>query len=287
MVKTSIIVPVYNGEESIKETISGIKKALQYFKNDDFDIIVVNDGSTDNTGKVINSIKGIKVIDNPINKGYGFSLKYALRQSNSDYILIIDGDGTYPTSQIPELVRKSAQHDMVVGARTGKHVKMPFFRRPAKWFLKHFAEYLAKTKIPDLNSGLRIFRREIAIKYINLFPDGFSFTTTLTMICLTNGYKVDYVSINYYERKGKSTIHPIKDFIGFTNLIFRLTIFFKPLNVFIPISLILFLTGAIKLVRDFVLLNQFGLGGALLVLTSVQIAFLGVLAELIIKRTSV
>lgn len=286
MPKISIVVPVYNEEESIKDTINKIKKELNNVKVYDFDIVVVNDGSTDNTKKVLTSIKGIRVIENQTNKGYGFSIKRAIRYSNADCILIIDGDGTYPASPIPELIRKSKQNDMVVGARIGKYVSIPFFRKPAKWFLKHFAQYLAKTKIPDLNSGLRIFKKEIAAKYINLFPDGFSFTTTLTMICLTNSYKVEYVPINYYERKGKSTIHPIKDFIGFTNLIFRLTIFFKPLNVFIPISLILFSAGAIKLVRDFILLNKFGLGGSLLILTAVQIAFLGVLADLIIKRTS-
>jgi len=285
MAHISIVIAAYNEAEAIKEIIENIKKELKGLDN--FDIIVVNDCSTDSTKKVLNSIKGIKIIENPVNKGYGFSLKRAIRQSDADYILIIDGDGTYPVAPIPELVRKSKHNDMVVGARTGKHVKIPFFRRPAKWFLKHFAEYLAKTKIPDLNSGLRIFKRSIAMRYINLFPDGFSFTTTLTMICLTNGYQVEYVPIDYYERKGKSTIRPIRDFIGFANLIFRLTIFFKPLNVFIPISLILFIGGVLKLVRDFLLLNQFGLGGALLILTAVQIAFLGILADLIIKRTSV
>ena len=286
MAKISIVVPVFNEEEAIKGAIDDVKNSLKGLK-DDFEIVAVNDGSTDGTGKILHSIKGIKIIENSENKGYGFCLKRAIRESNSDYIIIIDGDGTYPADKIPELAGKSRQNDMVVGARTGKYVKMPFFRKPAKWLLKHFAQYLTKTKIPDLNSGLRIFRREIAARYINLFPDGFSFTTTLTMICLTNGLKVEYVPINYYERKGKSTIHPIRDFIGFSNLIFRLTIFFKPLNVFIPISAVLFLGGVAKLTRDFILLNQFGLVGALLILTAIQIAFLGILAELVIKRTSV
>ena len=121
---------------------------------------------------------------------------------------------------------------------------------------------------------------------MNLFPDGFSFTTTLTIACLKNDYNIKYIPINYYGRKGKSMIHPIKDFIGFTNLIFRLTIFFKPLNVFIPISAFLFILGALKLMRDFILFESFGLGGAMVILTAIQIAFLGILAELIIKRTN-
>lgn len=286
MARISIVIPVYNEEKAVEETIAGIKDELKGLKSTDFEIIVVNDGSIDGTKKVLSSVKGIRVIENPVNKGYGFSLKRAIRHSNADYILIIDGDGTYPSSPIPELIRKCEDNDMVVGARTGSYVKIPFLRKPAKWFLKHFAQYLAKTKIPDLNSGLRIFKKEIAIRYINLFPDGFSFTTTLTMICLTSGYKVEYVPINYYERKGKSMIHPIKDFIGFSNLIFRLVIFFKPLNVFIPISIFLFIIGAVKLTKDFLALNEFGLGGTLIILTSVQIAFLGILADLIIKRTS-
>lgn len=287
MAKISIVVPVYNEAETIKGTINDIKRELKKLKNYEFEIIVVNDGSTDGTGKAVNLINGIKVIENPVNKGYGFSIKSAIRQSSAGYILIMDGDGTYPASSIPELLKKSKHNDMVVGARIGKHVKVPFFRKPAKWVLKHFAQYLTKTKVPDLNSGFRIFKKGISLRFINLFPDGFSFTTTLTMICLTNNYSVDYIPINYYERKGKSSIKPLKDFFGFVNLIFRLTIFFKPLNVFIPISAALFIGGVIKLARDFLLLNQFGLGGSLIILTSIQIAFLGVLADLIIKRTTV
>ena len=285
MASMSIILPVYNEEESIAKTIKEVKSATGKSSHK-IEIIAVNDGSTDKTKATLEGTKGIIVIENSANKGYGASLKSAIRESKSDYILIMDADGTYPANNIPALLGKLKDNDMVVGARTGRHVTIPFFRKPAKWFLKHFAQYLTKTKIPDLNSGLRVFKREIAMKYINLFPDGFSFTTTLTMICLTNGYKVEYVPINYYERKGKSSIRPVKDFIGFTNLIFRLTIFFKPLNIFIPISGVILIAGVLKLIKDFLLTGAFGLGGALLVLTSLQIAFLGILADLIIKRTS-
>lgn len=281
----SIVIPVYNEEESISKTIKEVKSAISKNKHK-IDIIVVNDGSTDKTKSILKKIKGITLIENPMNNGYGASLKSAIRKSKSNYIFIIDADDTYSAADIPVILGKLQDNDMVVGARIGKYVTIPFFRKPAKWFLKHFAQYLTKTKIPDLNSGLRIFKREIAMKYINLFPDGFSFTTTLTMLCLTNSYKVEYVPINYYGRKGKSSINPIKDFISFTNLIFRLTIFFKPLNVFIPISLIIFTAGILKLIKDLMLTNAFGLGGGMAVLAAIQIAFLGILADLIIKRTS-
>ncbi len=285
MVNIGIIVPCYNEEKGIANTISQIKSVAKNIKHD-MGIVVIDDGSTDKTSEILGKITGIKIIRNKTNLGYGASLKIGIRDSKADYILIIDADGTYPINSIPKIISKIKDNDMVVGARTGKNVNIPFFRKPAKWILKHFTQYLTKTEIPDLNSGLRIFKRDIAVKYINLFPDGFSFTTTLTMICLTNGYRLEYVPIDYYERKGSSTISPVKDFLRFINLIFRLTIFFKPLNVFIPISGILFIAGVLKLIRDFLLLNQFGLGGSLLILTSIQIAFLGILADLIIKSRS-
>ena len=282
----SIIIPVYNEEKAIRRTIEDIKRAIKNLK-EHINIIIVNDGSTDKTAEILSTIKGIKIINFPKNKGYGTSLKTAIKNTTSYYILIIDGDGTYPASSIPALINYSKKYDMVVGARTGKKVRIPFFRKPAKWFLKRFAEYLARTKIPDLNSGLRIFKRDIALRFMNLFPNGFSFTTTLTLACLTNDYSVKYMPINYFKRKGKSAIHPIKDFMGFVNLIFMLTIFFKPLNVFIPISILIFIAGVLKLIRDFILLDSFGLGGAMAILAAIQIAFLGILAELVIKRTSI
>lgn len=282
MAGISIIIPAYNEEKNIKELISQIFDA----KIKNLDIVVVDDGSTDNTPKILSSIKGIRVLRHDTNRGYGAALKTAIKKCSSEYVMIIDADSTYPVDAIPELIKYSARYDMVVGARTGAVVKIPFFRKPAKWFLKHFAQYLTKSEIPDLNSGLRIFKRAIALRFMGIFPDGFSFTTTLTIACLTNDFSIKYVPINYYKRKGKSQIHPIKDLIGFTSLIFRLTIFFKPLNVFMPISLILFAAGALKLLRDFILFQYFGLGGATAILAAIQIAFMGMLAELVIKRTN-
>ena len=222
----SIIIPAYNEEKNIRNVISQIFD----LKIKNLHIIVVDDGSTDGTYKALSSIKGISVLRHEANKGYGAALKTGIKSSSSEYILIIDADRTYPVDFIPKLIMGLSDYDMVVGARTGEIVKTPLFRKPAKLFLKHFAQYLTKADIPDLNSGLRAFKRSIAIRFMSLFPDGFSFTTTLTIACLTNDCRVKFIPINYYERKGKSKIHPVKDLIGFTNLIFRLNIFFKPLN---------------------------------------------------------
>ncbi|RLJ04049.1 MAG: glycosyltransferase family 2 protein [Candidatus Aenigmatarchaeota archaeon] len=282
MKKISVIIPAYNEEKSIQGTINGIKNNIKDIK---YEIIVINDGSTDRTLEIIKKIKGIKVISHSTNKGYGAAIKTGLRNSRYDWICIIDADGTYPAEDIPKLLGYIPEYDMVIGARTKKGAKIPLARKPAKFFLKKLSEYLTKTKIPDLNSGLRIFKREIAERFMNLFPDGFSFTTTLTIACLTNDYRVKFVPINYYEREGESSISAIRDFSGFLQLILRLTLYFNPLRVFIPVSLFLFLIGCVKIWIDFFNIGSFGLGGTILILTSIQLAFLGLIADMIIKRT--
>ena len=163
---------------------------------------------------------------------------------------------------------------MAVGARTGDHVKIPFVRRPAKWLLKKLAEYLSGRQIPDLNSGLRVFRRELAERFFGIFPDGFSFTTTITLAALTGGYRVQFLPINYYKRVGQSTIKPIRDFTGFLLLIIRLIVYFKPLNVFLPVSGGLLVVGLTKAAIDFYGFNHFGVGAAIAILASLQIAFM-------------
>ena len=140
----SIIVPIYNEEKSIKKTIEDLENTVKGLRQT-IDIIVVDDASTDKTAEILSSVKGIRLFRNNRNKGYGASLKTAIKNTNSEYILIIDADGTYPVSSITSLINLSQKYDMVVGSRTGKVVKIPFFRKPAKWILKHFAEYLTKT----------------------------------------------------------------------------------------------------------------------------------------------
>src|SRR3989338_9137040 len=139
MVAISIVVPAYNEEKAIFNTLGEIKSIVRKIKHR-IEIIAVDDCSTDKTKFILKSIKGITLIENPANFGYGACLKSAIRKSKADYILIIDADGTYPVHSIPELIAKLKDNDMVVGARTGKYVNIPFFRRPAKWFLKHFAQ---------------------------------------------------------------------------------------------------------------------------------------------------
>jgi len=279
----TVIIPVYNEEKTIGIILDNIEKILKKIGNK-YEIIVVDDGSTDESTQIIKK-KKVKLIQHPTNKGYGAALKTGIKNANGDYILILDADGTYPLNEIPKLIEESSNYDMVIGARVGKSVAVPLLRKPAKWFLNRLANYLSGIKIPDLNSGLRIFKKEIALRFFNLFPDGFSFTATITLASLTNDYNVKFIPINYQKRKGKSSIHPIKDFVGFVYLIIRMVTYFKPLNIFLPISLVLFILGLAKLIRDFMLFNYFGLGAVMAILAAIQIAFLGLIADLIIRRT--
>ncbi len=284
MNKVSVLIPAYNEEKSIVDTIKRIKKVFLEIK-ESYEIIVINDGSKDNTNYLLSKIKGIKVINNPYNLGYGASLKRGLIESNGEFILITDADGTYPIDDIPRLLKHINNYDMVIGARIGKNTYIPLLRRPAKKILGIFANLLTKRKIYDLNSGLRVFRKDMAMKFYRLYPSGFSFTTTITLAALTNDYTVKHISINYFKRKGKSTIHPIKDFIGFNALILRIVLYFKPLKFFLTPGIILILSGFIFGLYQ-IMSTGMGLGQLpiILILGGIQICFIGLLAEVIIHK---
>jgi len=279
----TVIIPAFNEEEIIQATISQVKETLEGL-HVPFEIIVVNDGSTDRTGSLAEAA-GAQMVTHDINRGYGASLKSGIRAARFSWIAITDADGTYPIGDLPRLLEQCGPYDMVVGARTGQSVTIPLLRRPAKWLITKLANYLSGYKIPDLNSGLRIFRREIANRFFHMFPDGFSFTTTITVASLCNGYRVSFLPINYFKRVGNSSISPARDFIGFTLLVIRLVTYFKPLNVFFPASVVTFLVGFAKAIVDVVQHNAFGVGSGLVMLTAVQIAFMGLLADLILRRT--
>ncbi len=277
----TILIPAYNEVDALPETVALVAAHEQLFEK--LEIIVINDGSTDGTGDVAAKLP-VRVIHHERNHGYGASLKDGLRAASHDWILIIDADGTYPIDQIPRLLEERGENDMVVGARTGEVVQVPLMRRPAKWIITRLAEYLSQQKIPDLNSGLRLFRREVAMRFFSLYPDGFSFTTTITLAMLTNRYRVKFLPINYHKRIGKSSIRPFHDFVNFTLLIIRICAYFKPLNVFVPPALLFILLGMGKGTLDYVREGHLGLLGVGLVLTGIQMLCIGLLADLVDQR---
>ncbi len=275
----SIIIPIYNEEKSAASTIERVKKTIG---KQSHEIIAVNDGSTDNTRKILSTISGIRIINHPYNIGYGAALKTGIKNAKGEIIAMLDADGTYPVESLPELISHCDEYDMVVGARSGKNV--PFMRKPAKWILGSLANTLTGRKIPDLNSGFRIFKKDIAMQFMHLYPAKFSFTTTITLAFLTNSYTVKFVPIEYYKREGKSTIKPLQDFLGFLTLIVRIVMYFEPLKFFLIPSMILLLLGIASGIYEYITIQNIAQLPVILLLAGLQIGLLGLLADLMAKR---
>lgn len=243
----SVVIPAFNEGDHVAEQVRAVRTTLEG-TDWTFEIIVVDDGSTDRTAPEADST-GARVLRRMKNRGYGAALKLGIEHARYGWILITDADGTYPVESIPALLAVAERNSMVVGARLGQSVKIPLIRRPAKWFLNRLASYLAGQRLPDINSGLRLMRRSLVERYLGLLPDGFSFTTTITLAAACNGHAVEYVPINYHARLGQSKIRA-RHAYDFTLLILRTIVFFNPLKVFIPVGALLFLAGLLKLGYD-------------------------------------
>ncbi len=291
----SVIIPAFNEELGIAAVLERVLSVFDSVECD-YELIVVDDGSSDNTCKIAQEYP-VHVLQHYKNRGYGAALKTGIRAAKYEYIIINDADGTYPVDRIPDMLKGMEKADMVVGARLGKKVSIPLVRRPAKWFLRKLAEYITGEKIPDLNSGLRIFRKSIALEYLSILSDKFSFTTTITVAMLSDNYRVIYLPIDYHQREGKSKITPW-NFFDFINLILRLSMLFNPLKVFVPISLTILLFALIKIVFDLVLAFQqagglnfvfltsqmISTGALILFLSGLQILLIGMMADGITRK---
>ncbi len=283
----SIVIPVYNEQASVMKTVEAILEILTP-GNVPFEIIAVNDGSTDNTGQILQDLKGaypqLVIVEHETNLGYGAALKTGITRSRFERIMIIDADQTYPIKEIPRLIELAGEYDMVVASRVGPNAQIPLIRRPAKLILKWLAEFLSNRRIPDINSGFRIFKKEIVSNSYHIMPDGFSFTSTLTLLSLHRGYRVHFVPTPYFKREGKSKIKPVRDTLNFLQLILRTILYVNPLRIFMPASLFFF-TVSIVLFTARVLM-----GGGFLVtiiitfVCSFELLVVGMLADLIDKR---
>ncbi len=281
--------PAYDEEggiEGVVARLSGLGLAVP------LEILVVDDGSRDGTSRALENIAsrhpGLRVIRHEQNRGYGAALKTGFANARHEVVVITDADGTYPENRIAELLaRIDAGAEMAVGARTGADVEVPFLRRPAKAFLRALASYLAGVRIPDLNSGLRAMRRDLVLLYRPILPDGFSFTTTITLAALTNGHRVDWVSIDYKKRQGISKIRPIRDTLGFASLIVRTVLYFNPLKVFFPAALLIGLGLMGSLYYDVFVIAPPNLSDktVLLFVAFIQVLSVGMLADLVDKRS--
>jgi len=286
--RVTIVMPCYNEEDGISRTLQRLHEQLHSLEP--YELIVVDDGSTDSTARVLDAALAerpwARIMSHPRNRGYGAALKTGIRHAGSSLVVITDIDGTYPPERIPELVAAVDDADMVVGARTAPDATYPLVRKIPKLFLTAYASWIARQDIPDLNSGLRVFRREAVSRFLNILPDGFSFTTTLTLAMLTNGYRVRYIPVGYSPRLGRSKIRPVRDTLSFFQLVLRTGLYFAPLRVYGPVLVAMFAAFCVSLVYDVVVLRNLTDKTVLLMTLFINSTMFALLADMIDKRSS-
>lgn len=281
--KISVIIPAYNEEKAIGRTIDEIVSVMK--ENciyEDSEIILVDDGSTDNTKN--NAIeKGIKVITNPQNMGYGYSLKKGITNSKNSTIVIIDSDLSYPFSCVPQMLKlKEKGFDLVVGARTGKYYKESIRKSILRKILKKFVEFVSGKKIKDINSGLRIFDKSTITKFFPRLCNTFSFTTSQTLAYIMNNLSVCYIDIPYNKREGKTKVKIFRDSLKSMRYILEAGIYYNPLKIFTFLTIMcLFMATVGFIFSHFARINAgyiLGIGG---ILVSIIVFSLGILATLL------
>lgn len=279
----SIVIPVCNEEEAIGHDLDTILETMEV-SGYEYEVIVVDDGSTDRTAQIVREREGVRLIRHPRNKGTGAARKTGVLEAKGDLVVMTDGDGSYPNQDIPRLLELFPEYDMVIGARTVEKGGMRLLRVPTKWLIRQLASFITATKIPDLNSGFRAFKKNIALKFFNILPNSHSWVGTITIAFLSNDYEVAFIPIDYYERKGKSTFHPLKDTYNYISLVILTIMQFNPLKFFLPLATSIFLLGSMKLLYDLIFLSDIRESDIMLVLTGVIVAVMGLLADLIVKE---
>ena len=280
----SVVIPVYNECGAVVETIREVNRALEPTGRE-FEIIIADDGSSDGSAEAIGrSGLDVTLVRHPVNRGYGAALKSGFARARHGLIAFLDADGTYSPTDLPALLTAAEGADMVVGVRAHYDLHASLARRLGKAILLPLANYTAGCKIPDLNSGMRVVRRELIERYWPLLPDGFSLTTTLTMSFLSAGRQIEWVPIPYAERKGRSKIRPLRDMRTFVLLILRTATYFKPLKVYLPVSAVFVVASIAVTILSKMLGGQvMDVTALFLFIAGLQILLIGVLADLVLK----
>jgi len=288
--KATIVLPCYNEQDHVMLEIERISKAMEA-SGYTYELLVIDDASTDGTLEVLKEaldrFSHMRLMPFQRNGGSGTARRIGTREARGEIVVWTDADMTYPNERIPEFIQyldENPQCDQVVGARRSEQGTHKLLRVPAKWVIRKVAERLTATPIPDLNSGLRAFRRDVSLPYLRLLPPGFSCVTTITLSFLSNQHPVDYLPIDYAKRAGTSKFHFVKDAYRYILQVLRMVMYFNPLKVLMPLALWLLFFGVGKGVYDMVVHPfRFAINTVLLLVTGLIIASLALLADLMVR----
>jgi glycosyltransferase involved in cell wall biosynthesis len=269
-----VVIPAYNEQDAIGALVQGVREHVPNLK----EVIVVDDGSTDDTAELAEKA-GATVVRSPYNKGNGAAVKAGIRRATSDILVLMDGDGQHSPRDIVRLLEPFEQgHDMVVGARTSGS-QAGVHRALANWLYNTLASYIAGHKIPDLTSGFRAIRRDVARRFLYLLPNTFSYPSTITLALFRAGYSVFYVPVDVAKRAGRSKISYLRDGTRFLVIIAKIATLFAPIKVFLPASAGLFGLGALWYIYTFITVHRFTNMSLFAMLFGIQVFLLGFIAE--------
>jgi glycosyltransferase involved in cell wall biosynthesis len=271
----TVVIPAYNEEGTIGAVVLGVRKRLPEAR-----ILVIDDGSSDSTA-VIAREAGAEVISHPLNKGNGAAIKTALRVIAGGLVAVLDGDGQHDPEDLPALLDRLGTYDLVVGARSFTAKEGSVLRNSGNFVLRKLASFLAEQDIPDLTSGFRAFRHNIAAKFMHIYPNGYSFPSTSTLSFITAGYNVSFVPIRARRRPAhtESKLHPFRDGFRFIMFILRIISMANPNKIFFPTGLALVLGGIVLTIRNLVLFAQFSGGTVLFLAGGINIIFFGLILD--------
>ncbi|MHB9034195.1 MAG: glycosyltransferase family 2 protein [Anaerolineae bacterium] len=281
----TILLPAFNEQEALGPVLDGILAVMAPLQLA-WELMVLDDGSTDDTALVCARYPQVRVVSHDRNRGNGAARTTGVKAARGKFVLMVDADGTYPPDAIPQMLEEAKTADMVIGSRTTEKGTLKMLRSLAKNLIRWLASYMTQTRIPDLNSGMRIIRRDLVPQFFPILPTTHSWVSTITMAFLSSGYTVKWMPIAYFKRIGKSTFHPIRDTYNYLTLVVRTIMYFNPLRFFIPISAALFLVGFAKGIYDiFAYTWHFAPSTVMLAMTWVQVTAIGLLADLIVRRS--
>jgi glycosyltransferase involved in cell wall biosynthesis len=273
--RVSVLIPVFNEEVGIKLLLD---RMISIKLNELYEIVVINDGSTDRSLEVVKSYP-VKVYSHTVNKGYGAALKTGIRKASGEKIVILDSDGQHDPAQISQIVSALDENEMVIGTRDKDSFQVRT-RQVGKRVIRWVGEYLVEQKLPDYNSGYRGFHKELIKRMLHIMPNGFSFSTTSTLAFLKEGYSIGIIPIKVEERVGRSSnVKFFKDGAKTIMLILRIIMLFNPLKIFFPASFIITAAGIAYGVYGYFLADRFSNGAIVLAILGMFLFFIGLVAD--------